>query len=239
MCIVFAIGGDLRNILYHSKISDPVLGWVSFRPGPGTNPTMREMMVTHALPTALQSLKQWQVQIPTILCLLNLGKDHHDATFSFGYRMYIPPSVGDLPGPLRAIPVQVLNVGAHQSKHRWALRTWCHPLRISPLLYWVLCRVFCSISKHWSWWRILCTRYDSLWPLPHMEHADNCGPGWEHTSRILSSISLVPQIHQMEDAYNSSLQELKSLIESAQRSHSYLQGLIAETEELSTKNSMD
>ncbi|GMH44498.1 hypothetical protein BSKO_12450 [Bryopsis sp. KO-2023] len=114
-------GLSLQSLLKQSSARDPVLGWISFRPGPATNPTMREIAVTHSLPSAVQSVLRRTAPHPEILCLLNLGKDHNEATFSLGYRAFRSngSQQGETLMPLGQLPVEVTNVGANQGRQRY------------------------------------------------------------------------------------------------------------------------
>lgn len=81
---------------------------------------MKDVAVAYSLSEALMFSTDNHLRVPQILCVLNVDKDHKDATLSFGYRMYQLPTceLNDCLQPLNELPTQVVNLGSNQGGQR-------------------------------------------------------------------------------------------------------------------------
>jgi len=111
------------------KCRDPVVGWCSFNVASIDQPQLVHKRVTHSL------AQQWSAQThrvtaaPNLLCMLNLAKEHHDATISLQYKAYMSVEAQNHPERhidvmsgrvLSEIPIEILNIGDQRGEERYA-----------------------------------------------------------------------------------------------------------------------
>lgn len=107
---------------------DPLIGWCAFSVDPIAEPQLVHKRVTHTLSKEPSSLLPRTANAPNLLCMLNLLKEHHEATVTLQYKAYISVDAVDQPEHnvdvtsgrvLAAVPVEILNTGDQRGERRY------------------------------------------------------------------------------------------------------------------------